>query len=341
MLPALIWGLDPAPMKLWKLGQGDWLGIAGIAVGLASLQVVLEEGNKDDWFGSPFILRLSIISAVSLGFFIWWELRAGNKQPVVNLRLFRSKNFSFATIANFMLGFVLYASVYLIPIYLAELHGYSARQAGDVMMWTGLPQLVIIPFMPLAMRHFDSRRLLTVGFLLFAVSGFMNMALGPDDSGPQLLLPNLIRAVGQAMVFTPISLIVTAGIEPRNFGYASGLFNMMRNLGGAIGIAVVQSFVTNREKFHEAIINPRVSLLDPAAQARLSALQQYFMARGMSDPAAARQAGMVLTGHTLKLQASYLAYGDAFALLGAGMVVAVAATLFLNKMPSAGNGAAH
>jgi DHA2 family multidrug resistance protein len=329
MLPALFAGLEPSPMRLHKIRQGDWWGIVTVAVGLACLQVVLEEGNKDDWFGSPLILRLSIISAVSLATFIYIELH--HKTPLVNLQLFKERNFSFSSVANVMLGFVLYAAVYLIPIYLSQSHGYSARQAGEVMAWIGLPQLIIIPFMPWFMKRFDLRWLLAFGFTLFSVSCFMNLSLGPDDSGSQMLIPNLIRAVGQAFVFPPISAIATAGIARKDTGSASSLFNMMRNLGGAVGIAVVQTFVTNREKFHSAILTPQVSLLAPATQARLGALQHYFETRGMADPAAARLQAIQALGHIIKTQSYYFAYGDAFGLLGFGMVAATAATLCLRK----------
>ncbi len=341
MLTALFWGLERAPMQLGKFLRGDWVGIFTMALGLGTLQVVLEEGNKDDWFGSPFILRLSIISAISLAAFFVQELRPGNKVPLLNLRLFARWNFSCSSVANVILGFVLYSAVYLIPLYLAEAHGYSARQSGAVMMWIGLPQLIIIPFMPYMMRKFDPRWLLATGFALFAISSFMNVNLGPDDSGQQLLIPNLIRALGQAMVFPPISMIATAGIALKDAGSASSLFNMMRNLGGAIGIATVQTFVTNREKFHSAIITPQVSLLAPATRARLDMLQRYFEAHGLSDPQAARHEAVLMVGRTIELQASYFAYGDAFGLLGAGMVLATVAALLLRKPQGSGAPGGH
>jgi DHA2 family multidrug resistance protein len=337
MLVALFWGLVPAPMKLWRFAQGDWVGIFAMAIGLGALQIVLEEGNKDDWFGSAFITRLSIISAVALSLFFWQELRAGNKFPLVNLRLFTRYNYALACGAGVMLGFVLYAAVYLIPVYLAVAHGYSARQAGAVMLWIGLPQLFIIPFMPLLMKRFEPRRLLAFGFFLFAVSAFMNINLGPNDSGPQLLIPNLIRAVGQAFVFPPISAIATAGIEFKDAASASSMFNMMRNLGGAIGIAVVQTFNTNREKFHSAVITPDASLMNQATRSRIGELQNYLMSRGLSDAAAARHEAIILVGRSIEGQSTYLAYGDSFALLGVGMVIAMVMALLLK--PAAGPGA--
>lgn len=230
-----------------------------------------------------------------------------------------------------MLGFVLYSAVYLIPLYLAVAHGYSAAQSGAVMAWIGLPQLLIIPCMPWLMKRVDPRRLLSLGFLFFFISLLWNLNLGPNDSGPQLLIPNLIRAVGQAMVFPPITMIATAGIAAQDAGSASALFNMLRNLGGAIGVAVVETFVTNREKFHSFIINQHVSLLQPATRQTIAAMQHYFEAHGMSDPAAARHQAIILLGETLKQQANYFAYGDAFGLLAVGMLVALAASFFIRR----------
>jgi DHA2 family multidrug resistance protein len=340
MLPALIWGLESSPMQLKKFGEGDWIGVVTIAIGLGALQIVLEEGNKDDWFGSPFIFRTSIISAVALAAFFFFELRS--KNPLVNLYLFKERNFAFVSVANTMLGFVLYSAIYLIPLYLSQSHGYSARQSGAVLAWVGLPQLLIIPFMPQLMKRFDVRWLLLFGFVVFAFSTFLNLDLGPNDSGPQLLVPNLIRAVGQATIFPCITLIATAGIPPKDTSSASSLFNMMRNLGGAIGIAVTQTFVTNREKYHSSIITPQVSLLDPATRERIALLQRYFESHGIADPATAQHQAIIAIGRIVRAQAYYLAYGDAFGLLGCGMVVAALATLCLRKQaPSGGGAPAH
>ncbi len=332
MVPALIWGMPSAPMQLRRFLDGDWIGVFSMAIGLSTLQVVLEEGNKDDWFNSPFITRLAIISVIALAMFLVQELRAENKRPVVNLRLFMRWNFALICIAAFTLGFVLYGAVYLIPVYLAVAHGYSAQETGMVMIWIGLPQFLIIPFVPWMMRRFDPRRVLGMGFLLFGLSLFMNMSLGPDDSGPQMLIPNLVRAAGQALVFPPLTMIATFGIPPRDSGSASGLFNMLRNLGGAVGIAAVQTFVTNREKFHSAMINPAISALAPATMARLARLQAYFMAHGMNDAGAARIQAMQLLGRLVRQQSYYFAYGDAFTLLGLVMAAGCLSTLFLRRL---------
>jgi MFS transporter, DHA2 family, multidrug resistance protein len=335
MLATLWPSLKPAPMNLGLLRQGDWFGIATLAIGLASLQTVLEEGNKEDWFGSAFIARLSVIAAISLALFLWIELTVRN--PLLNLRLLLRRNFGLGSLAAVILGMALYGSVYLLPVYLSQMQGYNSEQVGMVLAWTGLPQLVLIPFVPLLMRHIDTRWLVAVGFGLFALSCFMNLAITPDYAGDQLLLPNLVRALGQSLVLTPLSSLATGGIERENAGSASAMFNMMRNLGGSIGIAALETFVTKREQFHSNIITARVSLLDEATRQRIASLQAHFLTRGDSDSGTAWHDAVVQIGRTIRAQSYLLAYSDAFYLMGAALLLALLTALAMRK--SGGGGA--
>ncbi|TPN67932.1 DHA2 family efflux MFS transporter permease subunit, partial [Mesorhizobium sp. B1-1-5] len=144
LMVGMLWmSLERAPMQLSLLRQGDWAGFITMAIGLGTLQTVLEEGNKDDWCGSPFIVRLSLIALVSLSLFLWIELRS--ERPLLNLRLFARWNFGFSILASFLLGIALYGAVFILPVYLARIQGYNAQQIGMVLAWTGLPQLVLIP----------------------------------------------------------------------------------------------------------------------------------------------------------------------------------------------------
>src|SRR3954454_1886543 len=199
MLAALLPSLPRAPMQLGLLRDGDWPGIATLAIGLASLQTVLEEGNKDDWFGSPFIVRLSLVAAVSLSLFIWIELTT--PRPLLNLRLLLRRNFGLGSISNVILGLALYGSVYLLPTYLSQMQAYNAQQTGEVLAWTGFPQLLLIPLVPQLMKSVDPRIVIGVGFALFAVSNFMNIYMTNDYAADQLFWPNVIRAFGQALCF--------------------------------------------------------------------------------------------------------------------------------------------
>jgi MFS transporter, DHA2 family, multidrug resistance protein len=340
MLGMLWFSLDSKPMKLSLLREGDWPGIVTMAVGLGALQTVLEEGNKDDWFGSDFIVRLSIIAAIALALFFWIELTS--KKPLLNLRLLIRRNFGFGVLANFLMGTALYGSVFILPQYLARIQGYNSEQIGMVLAWTGLPQLVLIPLVPRLMKRFDARLIIGIGFALFAASNFMNIYMTKDYGSDQLFWPNVVRAVGQALAFAPLSAIATAGIEPENAGSASGLFNMMRNLGGAIGIAGLQTFLTKREQYHSNVLTQSVSLFEQATRTRIEQLTNYFINHGVIDPADASHRAVVAIGQIVQKQAYILAFSDTFFVLGVALIIALVATLLLKKLGHiAPGGGAH
>jgi DHA2 family multidrug resistance protein len=339
MIGMLWFSLEAKPMKLSLLREGDWPGILTMAIGLSALQTVLEEGNKDDWFGSPFIVKLSVIAAIALTAFLWIELTA--KKPLLNLRLLFRRNFGFGMSANFLLGVALYGSVFILPVYLSRIQGYNAEQIGMVLAWTGLPQLLLIPLVPRLMQRFDPRLIIGIGFTLFAASNFMNIYMTNDYATDQLFWPNIVRALGQALVMAPLSAVATAGIEAENAGSASGLFNMMRNLGGAVGIALLQTLLTKREQYHSNVLMPSVSLLEQATRTRIELLTQYFMNHGVVDRAEASHRAVIAIGHIVQKQAFILAFSDTFYLLGAALIVALMAALLLRKPNHLESGGAH
>ena len=340
LMVGMLWfSLEASPMKLSLLREGDWPGIVTMAIGLGSLQTVLEEGNKDDWFGSDFIVRLSVIATIALALFFWIELTS--KKPLLNLRLLVRRNFGFGVLANFLMGIALYGSVYILPQYLTRIQGYNSEQIGMVLAWTGLPQLLLIPLVPRLMRRFDARLVIAVGFAVFAASNFMNIYMTPDYASDQLFWPNVVRAIGQALAFAPLSAVATAGIEAENAASASGLFNMMRNLGGAIGIAMLQTFLTKREQYHSNVLSQSVSLFQQATRARIEQLTQYFLNHGVTDPATASHKALVAIGNVVQKQAFIFAFSDTFYLLGAALIIALMATLLLKKPNHLDAGGAH
>jgi MFS transporter, DHA2 family, multidrug resistance protein len=339
MVGMLWFSLEAKPMKLALLREGDWPGIITMAIGLGALQTVLEEGNKDDWFGSDFIVRLSIIAAIALTLFFWVELTS--KKPLLNLRLLARRNFGFGTLANFLMGTALYGSVFILPQYLARIQGYNSEQIGMVLAWTGLPQLVLIPMIPRLMKRFDARLIITIGFALFAASNFMNIYMTTDYGSDQLFWANVVRAIGQALAFAPLSMVATAGIEAENAGSASALFNMMRNLGGAVGIAILQTFLTKREQYHSNVLTPSVSLFEQATRTRIDQLTQYFINHGVTNPADAAHRAFVAIGGIVQKQAFILAFSDTFYLMGVALLVGLMAVLFLKKAGQLSAGAAH
>jgi DHA2 family multidrug resistance protein len=338
MIAALSFTLESQPMQLKLLKEGDWLGIVTMAIGLASLQTVLEEGNKDDWFGSPFIVDLSIVAAVFIVACVVIELNV--KNPVMRLRLFTQRNFAAGVVGQIFVGFALFGSVYVLPQYLGEVQRYNAEQIGNVLAWTGLPQLILIPLVPIFMKRFDVRYVAAIGIALFAMSCFMNTTLSLDVAGDQFLIPNIVRAIGQAFVITPISAITTGGIAPKDAGAASGLSNMLRNLGGAIGTATLATIITKREQYHSNIIGQSVNLNRDEVRDRINSLTGYLLQHGLSDIATAQHEAIVAIGGVVKRQALIMGFSDAFAVIGVMLALAVIAVLFARKVePAAGAGA--
>ena len=191
------------------------------------------------------------------------------------------------------------------------------------------------------MQRFDSRIIIGVGFALFAGSNFMNIHMTNDYATDQLFWPNVIRALGQALVFAPLSAVATAGIEAENAGSASGLFNMMRNLGGAVGIALLQTLLTKREQYHSNVLMQSVSMLEQATQARVERLTQYFISHGVIDHIDAAHRAYVAIGKIVQKQAFILAFSDLFLLLGAALIIALAASMMLKKPGQLAAGGAH
>lgn len=337
MLAMLFATLERQPMQLQLLKQGDWFGILTMAIGLGALQTVLEEANKNDWFGSPFIVRLTAIAVVCLGLFIWIEFTV--KYPAVNLHLLKRRNFGLGTFANMLVGFALYGSVFLLPQYLGQTQGYNSEQIGAVMAWTGLPQLLIIPFVPVLMGRFDIRVIVILGLSVFGGSFLLNMHMSPDYAGDQFWVPNIVRASGQALVMGPMSAIAMIGVAQSESASASGIFNMLRNLGGAFATALLGTLVTKREQFHSNVIGSSVNLFSQTVRDRIDTMTRYFAARGIADPSTAHGQAIVALGQAIRRQALVMGYSDAFAVLGGMLVVAACFILFTGKGQASGAGA--
>jgi len=331
VMVAMLWyALESAPRQWHLLRQGDWLGMFTMAVGLGCLETVLEEGNKDDWFGSPFIVRLAVIAVLSLAAFIYVELKRA--APLLNLRLLARRNFGLGTCGNFIFGFSMFGWIYLVPQYLSRMQGYSSQQIGGVMIWLGLPQLLLIPFIPKVMQRVDTRRLVVVGYMLFIAGSLLAMRLSDDFSGPQFLSSSLVRALAQVLTMAPLSAIAIAGIEHEHAGSASALFNAMRNMGGAVGIAMIQTFLTKREQFHSAILSSQVTLLDESTRQRIEHLAGYFRSSGVSDSSTAYREAVVAVGRGIRHQAFLFGFSDTIIMQSAVLGLGLAAVLFLRKV---------
>jgi DHA2 family multidrug resistance protein len=200
---------------------------------------------------------------------------------------------------------------------------------------------VLIPLVPRLMKRVDSRFVIGIGFALFAASNFMNIYMTNDYAADQLFWPNVVRAVGQALCFAPLSAVATAGIESGNAGSASALFNMTRNLGGAIGIAALQTLLTKREQYHSNVLTQSVSMFEQATRTRIEQLTRYFMNHGVIDHADAAHRAYAAVGHVVQKQAYILAFSDTFYALGAALIVALLAGVALKRPDHLDAGGAH
>ncbi len=330
LLAMIWWGLDAQPMKLERLARGDYGGILCMAVGLASLEYVLEEGQRKDWFGDDRIVLCAAMAAVFLVAFITIEL--WRREPFIDLRLLRKRSLWVACAINFATGLGLYGSIYILPLYLSRVQGYNALQIGEVQMWMGLPQLAILPFLPVLSKRIDSRILLAFGIGLFAASCFMNGYMSADTAIDQLKWSQLVRALGQPFIIAPLSQMATVGILPAQAGAASALFNMMRNIGGSVGIALLATAAEHREQWHFSAIAERVTV-------NSTYLAEYL---GRMASVVGPDRAVATLANTVRQQATVMGYADCFTLIGVALAASVLGVAFLSRPGGAGaGGGAH
>jgi DHA2 family multidrug resistance protein len=333
LIAGMVWGMDKEPMQLRQLVKADWLGISFMAIGLASLTIFLEEGNSKDWFESGFIITFAYLALFGiLGWVVTSFVRA---EPFVNLKLYGQRNFLVATALSAVIGMGLYGSSFLLPLYLGQIANYSPMQIGEVIAWMGLPQLLVMPFAAALSSKVDNRIMCTFGLLLFGGSCLMNAFMTANTGYDQLMFTQVVRAIGQPFVMLTLSNFAMAGIAPKDMPSASSLFNMTRNLGGSIGIAMLATALTNREHLHSARIGESVSLASNATQTRLDQLTQAFIARGL-DPAAAADGALKAIDRIVRREAYVMAYNDGFWIVGLILIGAIGALWFADKVKSPG-----
>jgi DHA2 family multidrug resistance protein len=245
-----------------------------------------------------------------------------------------------ASAVNFLLGASLYGSVFLIPEYLEQVQQYSAKQTGEAMVLIGLPQLLIFPFVPRLMKRFDLRLIVFAGALIFGGSCLLNIHMNPEFGGPQFQFANIVRALGQPFTIVPLSALATAGLLREQQGDGSALFNIMRNLGGSVGTALLSTMITQREQFHDFRIGERVTPYSPYVQQFLSN-QSAQNLQHSGDPAGALQQAYRMLQASIQTNSFVMAYSECFLALGIILLIGSATIWFCKKTKAAGAAAAH
>ena len=265
---------DPPYIKTAKPGKIDTIGFGLMAVSLATLQIVLDKGQQDDWFSASWVCWFVAICAVTLILFIVWELRT--KEPVVNLRVLKDRNFAVGTLLITLLGVCLYSAITLIPIYLQTLMGYTAMLSGLTLSPRGLGALVTMPIVGYLTGQVDFRKVIGTGFILVAVSLWQFGEINLEISMWNIVWPNVLMGSGLSMIFVPLSAVAMGMLPREQMGNASGIFNLMRNIGGSAGIAAVTTILERRAQVHQSEMVSHLAPGDPAFQIHSHGLQQAF-----------------------------------------------------------------
>jgi DHA2 family multidrug resistance protein len=322
---------DPPYLVRRTLHDGlkiDYTGFGLLAVGLGALEVVLDEGQREDWFHSQFIVVFAVITAICLLSVVFWELR--HKEPIIDFRILKERNYMLATLSMLVLGFVLYASTALLPLFLQTLLGYTALLSGLVLSPGGLVVIVCLPVVGTLMRHLQPRWLVVFGVLvssagLFAMSKF-NLYIDYRTA----VWGRVVQSIGMAFLFVPISAAAFAFIPKERTNYATGLFNLARNIGVSSGIAAVTTLLARRGQFHQQVLVSHLTPYDAGYRSAVAGSTQMLHSYGSSLPDAARQAHGLVYGSLLR-QSSMLAFADAFWVMAVLFIAIIPLMLLMKK----------
>ena len=314
----------------------DYIGLGLLATGLASLEIMLDEGQRNDWFSSPGIVTAAGIAAVTLVSVVFWELR--HRDPVVDFHLLKERNFAISTATMFILGFVLYGSTMALPLFLQTLLGYTATQSGLALSPGGLAIMVTMLVVGFLLSKYEARWLVMIGLLVSAYGLYEMSRFNLEVDFRHAVIARIVQSLGLAFLFVPINTTAFYFIARENTSYATGLINLARNIGGSTGIALSTTLIARREQFHQARLVEHFSSADPSYQATLQNAQQLYMSKGADAVHALQQAHGMVYG-MLQQQASMLAFLDDFRLL-AYAFLAVIPLMFLMKKTRARRGPA-
>jgi DHA2 family multidrug resistance protein len=319
---------DEHPIDRW--------GVALLGVGMVSLQYVLEEGNRDGWLESPLIAFMLVVAVISLVTFVVHELEVDN--PVVDLRVFKSRAYTAATILNFLIGTVLFGGSFLYSLYCGTIMHYRALDIGLVFLKGSWIQLFLLPIVGRTLGKVDSRYFIFFGLVGVTLSTVLNANLTPAADSFTMTMPIFIRAVSLSFCFVPLTVVALSGLPPRERGSATGLFNATRELGGSIGTAWMSSRLAANAKVHYTYVASHVDAYGSVAQEQLRTMQGGFTGR-VADPVAASYGAM---SGRMNLQALSMAFSDGFSTLAALFLISLVVVFFLAKpQASVDTSAAH
>ncbi|MBX4335170.1 DHA2 family efflux MFS transporter permease subunit [Bartonella raoultii] len=328
IISVLAWKLidfDKADLSLMK--KFDWLGLISMALFLGTLEYILEEGARNDWLNNNLILNLFIIMILSASLFFWRAFTV--EEPIVDLSAFANFNFSTAAIFSFSLGIGLYGLTYLYPVYLSQIRHYDAMMIGETLFLSGFVMLLTAPLAGFLSAHIDERLMIAIGLLGFALGTWLASSITDHWDFWELFWPQVFRGFSVMLCMVPINNIALGTLPPERMQNASGLFNLTRNLGGAVGLAIISTLITKRTNLHYERIAETIQQGNNQATEMLSSLTLYFKTTTFDSYTLA----LSQLSNMVHIQAMIIALGDIFFIITIIFIILTFMTVFLKKIP--------
>ena len=313
----------------------DYWGLIFVAVWLGTLQVVLQEGQKDDWFQSPFIFWMTFVSVLSFVAFLFVELT--EEHPLINVRIFKNRNFTLGSVAGAMLGAALFGMLFLVPLFTGNLLNYTALQIGMLLLPAALVSLVFFPLVGRIASFVDARILIFTGLALFATALYLQSKVDLSVSYSELMWIQVLRGASLPFMFTSIGAISLTTLKPSERADGSSLFNLTRTLGGSFGIAILATLLVNRERFHFERYGEAITQFSQATQQQLAQIAGGFVARGGYDAVTASHQALGALYGRLTAQAFVGGFQDASLSLGIALLATTLLIPFLKPTPIGGH----
>jgi DHA2 family multidrug resistance protein len=321
---------DPPYIRRGAAQSVDYIGFILMAVGLGTLQVVLDRGERADWFASTWVWAALITSGVCLVSFVIRELSSG--EPIVNLRILSNRNFSVGILLGMVYGIVLYGTLVLLPLFLQNLMGYNATESGLAISPRGMGALVSTAVAGRLVRRIDARILIIAGFIVLLSACFFLGRVNLDISIASIIIPNIIMGLAIGMIFVSLTTIAMGTLPNEMIGAATGLYNLMRNMGGSIGIAAVTTLISRHSQLHQSMMVYHLTPYNPAFRRSFHSLTELFAAH--HDPVTAMNQAYLSIYNTLVTQSALFAFVDIFRLIGFFCFVGIPLTLLFQNVVS-------
>jgi len=331
-------GVERSDSRWEEFGKADWVGIAGLTFFLGALTIVLEEGQRENWYDSPLITWLTVLSAFGLVLVLITQFT--NPHPVVKLRLLLNGNFGAVFGIMMIVGAGFFIMLYVVPVFLGTIAGYSAQQTGLVAMYMGISAFILTPFLAFMMNKIDIRYIVALGMTLFATGCLSNLGLTTGSAGQDFIIAQLLAGAGQVMTGMPLGQAATADLAADEIPDGSALFSMARNLGGSIGLAVTGIVIDRRSAFHIAQLGQAQTANSPGGQERVNRLAAGLMQDGGDQGLATMRALKMIAGE-IHRQAIVMSYVDGFWIMGIGVLCAIPAVMFLKPNSGAAGAMVH